>query len=438
LGISLKDRRRRTRRRSYASYRPPDPNRGPRNDPFRIIFYLVAIGFGIWTYRNLDAVSSWIPQIELPAPDEEATAIATTTPGLSFEEIVAEAKQAYLDGNLDKAIERYREAAELTTEPVPYHVEVARLLIYESAMQHGAERVNMLDAALEAANLAILADPFDPAGYAIMGKVYDWQGRADQASSTILQAIDIGPDYILAQSYYAEALIDLDRWDQAEEAIQIAVEQLPDNVDVRRDYGYVQESLGNYENAVIEYEKAVLIHPKLPFLRVSLARVYRVVGRYDEALDQLFEAQVLAPSSVIVPFELGVTYETYLGDPNTALEYYEQAVELDPTYGRPWLRIGTLRYYLMDYQGASVALEKALELEEESDDLYYQLGLSYAYQGQCSTAIRFLEEAQERAEEDERILDAVQEGFDYCSQPTPVPVDVLTPDAESGLESGSE
>ncbi len=430
MSISLKDRRHRTRRRSYASYRPPDPNHGPRNDPFRIIFYLVVIGFGIWAYRNLDTVIGWLPQLERPPEESEATAEVTPTPGPSFEEIVAEAEQAYLDGNLDVAVDRYRTAADLTTKPAPYHVQIARLLIFESAMQYGDEQVTTLDQALEAANSAVLADPFDPAGYAIMGKIYDWQGRADQASSTILQAIDIGPDYALAQSYYAEALVDLDRWDQALEAIEHAVEQEPESFDIRRDYGYVLESLGNYEDAAAEYEMAVLLHPKLPFIRVSLARVYRVLGRYDEALDQLFEAQVLTPSSVIIPFELGVTYETYLGDPHTALEYYERAVELDPSYGRPWLRIGTLRYYLMDYTGASVALEKALELQEENDDMYYQLGLSYAYQGQCSTAIRFLEEAQQRAEEDERILDAVQEGFDYCSQPTPVPVDVLTPESE--------
>ncbi|MBN1119636.1 MAG: tetratricopeptide repeat protein [Anaerolineae bacterium] len=432
MGISLKDRRRRTRRRSYASYRPPDPNRGPRNDPFRIIFYLAVIGFGIWAYRNLDTVIGWIPQFERSAEDTEVAIEETNTPGPSFEEIVAEAEQAYLDGNLDVAVEHYQTAAELTTDPAPYYSQIARLLIFESAMQYGDERVGTLDLALEAANNAVLSDPFDPAGYAIMGKIYDWQGRADQASSTILQAIDVDPNYAIAQSYYAEALVDLDRWDQALEAIEYAVEQEPESFDIRRDYGYVLESLGNYEESAAEYEMAVQLHSRLPFIRVSLARIYRVLGRYDEALDQLFEAQVLAPSSVIVPFELGVTYETYLGDPSTALEYYERSVELDPAYGRPWLRIGTLRYYLMDYTGASVALEKALELQEESDDLYYQLGLSYAYQGQCSTAIRFLEEAQRRAEEDERILDAVQEGFDYCSQPTPVPVDVLTtPEIES-------
>jgi tetratricopeptide (TPR) repeat protein len=436
LSISLKDRRRRTRRRSYASYRPPDPNRGPRNDPFRIIFYLVVIGAGIWAYRNLGTVIGWLPEWERPADTAEGVVRETSTPGLSFEEIVAEADQAYLDGNLDVAVSQYQTAAELSTDPAVYYVQIARLLIFESAMQQGDARVTTLDQALDAANNAVLSDPFDPAGYAIMGKVYDWQGRADQASSTILQAIDVDPDYALAQSYYAEALVDLDRWDQATVAIEQAVEQDPESFDIRRDYGYVLESLGNYEEAAAQYEMAVQLHPRLPFVRVSLARIYRVLGRYDEALEQLFEAQALTPLSVVIPFELGVTYETYLGDPNSALEYYERAVELDPNYGRPWLRIGTLRYYLMDYSGASVALEKALELQEESADLYYQLGLSYAYQGQCSTAIRFLEQAQQRAEEDERILDAVQEGFDYCSQPTPVPVDVLTP--ESALDGGSE
>ncbi len=418
MGIPLK----RGRRRSYADYKPASRKKGPRNDPFRILFYLLLIGAFVWVYFNQDFVLS-----QFASRVEQASAIVgpTPTPTPPPQDFADQGEQAYQQGRLDRAIEYYRQAADLEPNNVEYHFQVARLLLFQSAMQYGQRRAATLEEALSAANRTILANPERPEGYAIMGKVLDWQGKPDQASSQILRALEINRNYALGQSYLAEALVDMDRWDQALETINTALELDPNNVDIRRDYGYVLERLGDYAGAATQYEAALMLHPNLPFLRMDLGRAYRVLGRYDEALDQFFAVGTIDPQNALVELELGRTYETYIGNPNSALEHYERAVELDPNFATPWVRIGMIQYLQAGYPQATVAFERALSLGVDDVDVYVQLGLAYANNGQCDSAIRYLTEAQNRSQGDERILDLALSGFELCSQPTPIPIDVL-------------
>lgn len=412
-------------RRSYADYKPPSRKTGRHVDPFLVVFFLVVAAAVIWGWRNPNQikalVASFIPQnINVPVVSGPTT--PTPEPG----QFAVQAEQAYQEGRLADAIELYRQASGSAPNNVGYAFQVARLLLFQSAMQYGDKQKDTLDEALAAADKTILANPERPEGYAIRGKVMDWQSRPDEAASQISRAMDFDKNYALGHSFMAEVLVDQTRWDQAQESIDKALAIDPNNVDIRRDYGYVLEMMGDYAGAATQYETAVQLHPKLSYLRMALGRAYRTNGRHQEALDQFFAVATVEPSNALVPFEMGRTYETYIGDPNAALEQYEHAVELDEDYASPWIRIGTLRYIQGSYVQAIPAFERALALGVESVDVYYQLGLSYANEGQCSDAITYLQKAQDLAEGDERILDAIQTGYEVCEQTPTAP---LTPTA---------
>jgi tetratricopeptide (TPR) repeat protein len=430
LGIPIGGGRRGRRRRSYADYKPPGRQQGPRDDPFRVFFYLVLIAAGVWVYLNRDMVRNEVmAQVNQLGQLGEAreregggrgtirpAAKATPSPEMGADEFATQGDQAYQDGQLVEAIEFYRQAALLAPNTVEYHVQVARLLLFQSAMEYGDQRQATLDEALEAANGAILADPERPEGYAIMGKVLDWTGEPERAMSEIARALEIDPDYAVGRAYLAEAQADLKRWEQALETVEGALALAPDSLDVRRDYGYVLETWVDYAGAAAQYEAALAIHPNLPFLHMALGRAYREVGRYEEAIDQFFEIETLDPANVLLPFEVGRTYEAYVGDPNSALEYYERAVEIDPNYPYPWVRIGTIRYLQGNYEQAIPALERALALGIETAAVYYQLGLSYANEGDCQAAVPKLVEARSLAQGDEFIEDVVQSGLEMCPE----------------------
>lgn len=452
MSISLKNKGGR-RRRSYADYRPPSRNQRPGNDPLRIILYLLLIGVGIWIYLNPEKTTETLTGIfkgeeitlrlpffsddqEIASEQEnpESTGEAPTThSGLS--QLGAEAMHA---GDFEKAIEYYRQAAILAPNEVDYPVAIAHLLLYNSAMQYGEIREQLMEEAEEVANTAILSDPFSPKGYAILGKIQDWQGNPEQALTTLLRALELDATYPEGQSYYAEAQLDVERWEQALETIEYALQLAPDNVNIRRDYAYILESLADYESAVTQYEAALAIEPNYPHLKMALSRTYRQIGRYDDAIDALFELQVLYPNNALVQYEIGRTYETFIGDPNSALEYFEEAVKLAEDFTTAWIRIGTLRYQQGNYSQAIPAFERALANDEGNPEIYLQLGLSYANQGQCNQAEPYLIQAQQAAPENEIIQEAALSGFEICDQPTPLPLDIIGTATPVGEDSSAQ
>jgi tetratricopeptide (TPR) repeat protein len=427
LGIPLRGGR--GKRRSYADYKAPARVAGPRTDPFRVVFYLIIIAGAVWVYLNRETVRTMLSaEMSRVAPEAAAPLGPTPTVTADPASYAGLADQAKRAGKLDEAIKYYREAGKVSPITLEFPLQEARLLLFRTALEYGETRDATLSQAVDAANRAILADLDSPAGYAILGKIKDWQGDTTGALNEIQRALEIDKDYPVGQSYLAEALVDLQRWDQAQVAIERAFQLNPNDVDIRRDYGYVLESLGDYASAVLQYEAAIQIEPNLPHLRLALGRAYRVTSRYDEALDQFYQVSALYPNNALVVFEQGRTYETYVGDIAQATEAYENAAQLDPDYAPPWVRLGTLYYFGGDALRAIEAFEKALDLGvKDNVDVIYQLGLSYVDQGDCPKAIPLLQQARVMAADDERILDLIAAGFETCSEPTPTPGPSLTP-----------
>lgn len=422
------------RRRNYADYGPQ--YRNPReNDPFRIAFYIAAIiGLG-WLYFNQEEVSTQelLPRIGFSTEEGQGGQIVgarpTATPAVSAGDLVQQAQAALDQARIEEAIDLYEQAARLEPSNPEHPYEVARLSIYLSMLQYGDQREATLERAFEASQLAILANPDSPLGHAIEGKVADWQGRPEDAINSITEAISIDHSWGEAYGYLAEAQIDLQRYEQAQESISIALELAPQSVDVRRDYGYLLENLGDYPSAAIQYESAIAIEPNFSPMRFSLALNYFVSGRYNEAIDILLELAALYPQNALIQYQVGLIYETGIGDQTTALEFYEAAVELDENYGRPWIRIGAIEFFRGNWALTTAPLERALAAGEDSTAIQYQLGLAYAQRGDCPAAIPYLEEAYRRSPEDALVQDVVATGYAVCGE-TP-PDNLAVPDFET-------
>ena len=172
------------------------------------------------------------------------------------------------------------------------------------------------------ADIAAALDPDSSLIRSYLGKSY-FDERRDRSSAeelAIAKALDpLDPtpwfyDAIRKQTVNrpVEALIDLQRDDQASATINIALGLAPNDFDVLRDYGYILESLGDYEGAAVQYESALALEPNLPFMKMDLDRAYRQIGRYNEALDLLFDVDSQSPDNALNTFRFRVP-KVYLG-----------------------------------------------------------------------------------------------------------------------------
>ena len=101
----------------------------------------------------------------------------------------------------------------------------------------------------------------------------------------------------------------LDRWPDAEEDLQRALELAPDEPDVLNFLGYAWVDRGEHvSEGLALIERAVQSEPDRGYIVDSLGWALFRLGRYEEAVTQLERAAELAPASAEVTDHLGDAY----------------------------------------------------------------------------------------------------------------------------------
>jgi tetratricopeptide (TPR) repeat protein len=292
------------------------------------------------------------------------------TPTRAAQSFAEEGEALFTAGQIDDAIAAYRDA--VTVEPSNGEIwaELARIQAYSSSLlTTDAEQRQRLLEALDSADKAVAASPDSSKAHAIRAFVLDWNANsilfgAETAQDNLIageqeavRALQLDSTNTLALAYYAEILVDQQNWTQAEQNIKQAVEQDPTLMDVHRVYAYVLEALGQYNQAIQEYDKAIAITPNLTYLYLRAGANYRRLGfgaGNPESQKQLFE---------------------------NSLVYFAKAVQINEQLGIkdpiPYLSISKTYSQMGEYFSAALNVEKALEFNPSSADIYGQLGIIY-------------------------------------------------------------
>jgi tetratricopeptide (TPR) repeat protein len=338
-------------------YRKQGPN------IYRLFFLVIMILGGVWLIRKVDRGE--IKPLFLP----------TFQPTRTSESYVMEGDAQFTAGNMDAAILAYQEAVKIDPNNAEVWSKLARIQTYSSALQttDAAQRAR-LEEALASAEKAVELAPDDSTVHAIHAFALDWnaspylinpdpnqqaQGQKllTQAEQAANQAVFLDSTNTLALAYYAEILVDQQKWTQAETNIQQAVKQDPTLMDVHRVYAYVLESFGDYNQAIQEYDTAIKIAPNLTFLYLRAGANWRrlaFASPNEETARQLYEK---------------------------SLEYFQKAANIneqlkvqDPI---PYLSISKTYTQLGEFFVAALNVQKALEFKPTDPDIYGQLGIIY-------------------------------------------------------------
>jgi len=309
--------------------------------------------------------------------------LPTFTPTRNAVSLLEEARTHFDAGRIDDpdpnrpdAIKAYKKAIDMDPQNAKNLSEYAYVLTYASnLLSSEALRRERLQQALEAITKAVELAPDDSSVHATRAFVLDWnasyqndaedtQVMLTDAEQAAVRALQLDPQNALALAYYAEILVDQQKWSQAEQYAKRAAEISPSSMDTHRVYGYVQESLGYYNAAIQEYIKATEIMPNLTFLYIRIGQNYRTLQVYNRALEYFEKAvfinQALGVKDPLPYIAIAKTY-SQLGEFFIAARNAEKALDFDPTNADTYGQLGTIYVKSRNYEGALPVLKCAVE-----------------------------------------------------------------------------
>ncbi len=332
--------------------------RKPTTNPYRIFILLALILGAIWLMRQVEQ-----GQIARPFTP-------TATPTRVAQSYALEGDAQFAAGKLDAAILAYQEASQVDPNDADVWTKLARIQIYSSIQQTtDEEQRTRLQDGLASAGKAVDLAPDSSTAHATRAFVLDWNANrilfgekqaADyllEAEQEAVRALQLDNKNALALVYYAEILVDEQKWNQAEQYVLQALEIDDGLMDVHRVYAYVLETFGQYNQAIQEYDKALEISPNLTFLYLRAGANYRRLAfgsQNDETRTMLYE---------------------------NSLEYFAKAARLNEQLGIedpiPYLSIAKTYSQEGEYFIAARNVQKALEIDPANADIYGQLGIVF-------------------------------------------------------------
>lgn len=299
----------------------------------------------------------------------------TMTPTRSSSSFALEGEARFSAGDLGGAIDAYKQAVTDDPNNAQLWSELARIQAYSSTTKvTDEERRTRLQESMASIDTARKLAPDDSTVHAIRAFVLDWNATPvlagdqsqllyNEAEQEALQALQLDKNNTLALAYYAEILVDQQKWTQAEQNIQLALERNEALMDVYRVNAYVQESLGNYNEAISQYLEAAKITPNLTFLYVYIGYNYRQLRRYEDALNYFEKAvninKQLQVGDPIPYLAIGKTY-TQTGDFFSAALNVRAALKLNPTNPDVYGNLGVVYFKSRNYESAIPALQCAV------------------------------------------------------------------------------
>lgn len=169
----------------------------------------------------------------------------------------------------------------------------------------------------------------------------------------------------LSESYWSRFWYEADQdlLEKAESAAEYALLLDDQSAEAFAALGQIKETRRDWSGAEAAFTKAVELNPNDIGAHVGLVGTYYAQGRHDDAHDMVENALVRHPISGELNFWMG-QYHLRKGhrDWNTALEYFERAMEGEPNFNRSYSTVGNYYFTTGQLDQAIPYLRKVVDL----------------------------------------------------------------------------
>ncbi|MFA6385450.1 MAG: hypothetical protein WCW29_01750 [Candidatus Paceibacterota bacterium] len=222
---------------------------------------------------------------------------------------------------------------------------------------------------------------------------------------------------------------------QAENSANLAIEQNKKQYLNYINLGDIYSSLvplsveNSYERAVSAYNKALTLAPNNPSIPLARATLEFINKDNSEARKFIKQSLDLKRNYIDAIFLL-VQIETNEGNLPEAIKQAEYAGEMAPNDETVFFRLGLLRYYNSNYNGAISAFEKAVILNNGYLNARFFLGQSYKKVGRTNDALTQFNILNKIIPDNQEIKNAINS----ISEPTSVTGEATDHTADSQLK----
>lgn len=234
---------------------------------------------------------------------------------------------------------------------------------------------------------------------------YFWnQRKADAFQKAIQhfeQAIHQDPQYALAYAGLADSytllgvfgtLPPLEAKGKAHAAALKALELDEQNAEAHTSLAVLKAWYEwDWVGAEREYRRALELNPNYSTAHQWFSLLLASLGRHQEAISQMQQAQRLEPLSLIIAADLGLVY-AFAQQYDEALRHFQRALELSPDFAYARREIGRVYVQKGMYQEALVEFQKLVMVEGRRPTTLVDIGYTYGLMGQKADARKILNE----------------------------------------------
>lgn len=222
------------------------------------------------------------------------------------------------------------------------------------------------EAALSHYDAALKLDPTNITILTNKGAVYYEQGELDKCIKTCEEAVEIGRENRVDFKLIAKALTRIGNAYLKKDELEQAVLYFNKSLSEHRAQDVVRK-VQEVQTKIKEKERLAYINPELSLQEKEKGNAAFKEGKYPEAIRHYTEAIKRNPDDAKIYSNRAACY-TKLMEFVLALKDSEECIKLDPKFIKGYLRKGAILLGMKEPSKASVAYQKALDLDPNSSE----------------------------------------------------------------------